>query len=616
MRHLFGGSPSDYAVERVGSQLLLRPESVGTVWDAVEDGSQITDLTDRAGSPVTVVTADSDGAVAFYGPDGVTVLYVDFGYGRRYVLTATDLGETLADFIADGGQPGGWATLDGTGTIPAEQLPPPVGDWSKHVASVAATPAEKARADYVCDGTADDVQIQAAIDAAKAAGGGSIVLSSGTFNLAARIVIEGADDVDVEIDIHLRGQGPKSTTLAAGPGLASAVHLSKVIRAHLSDFGVTVTGSSHGISSATTNGANSGHRSFWMSSFRNLQINGPWDGTHSGWGMHLGSPFRSVFTNIEMGGVGNGWRLYSEHADFNPGDCVITRTFVDSSGDNMTAYQVDSTTNTGVMNQIEFIMCEAIASGTGCTGIHITGTGGWGTTHTHWRGINLEDHDKLLWIEYGADSTFRFNHIQLRAAAGLTAFNFGANSFNNAVLSCGLLYAASSCTLYSDANTMEAAAPNRVENTRVYAETGATVTATGNPAGTTIRRGIIGGGAGTTTGIRHAPGALAAPNIVTLTDAATVATDASLGSHFRVTITANRALGAPTNPTDGQRALWEVTASGGARTLTPAGGAGGFAFGSDITALTATASGKTDLIGAIYSAPANAWRVVAYVKGY
>lgn len=104
---------------------------------------------------------------------------------------------------------------------------------------------------------------------------------------------------------------------------------------------------------------------------------------------------------------------------------------------------------------------------------------------------------------------------------------------------------------------------------------------------------------------------------VDLTDAATIATNAALGQLFRVTIATGRTLGAPTNPTDGQRATWAVTnSSGGAVTLALASGAGGFAFGSDITALSDIAAGKTDYIGAIYNSGANRWRVVAYTKGY
>ncbi len=46
----------------------------------------------------------------------------------------------------------------------------------------------KDRADFVCDGAADDVQIQAAIDALPV-GGGTVMLSEGTFNIAASVVV-------------------------------------------------------------------------------------------------------------------------------------------------------------------------------------------------------------------------------------------------------------------------------------------------------------------------------------------------------------------------------------------------------------------------------------------
>ncbi|KKL68611.1 hypothetical protein LCGC14_2123250 [marine sediment metagenome] len=54
------------------------------------------------------------------------------------------------------------------------------------VASSTASDLQRAQADYVCDGTADEVQIQYAIDALPA-GGGSVVLSEGTFTLAAQL---------------------------------------------------------------------------------------------------------------------------------------------------------------------------------------------------------------------------------------------------------------------------------------------------------------------------------------------------------------------------------------------------------------------------------------------
>lgn len=51
------------------------------------------------------------------------------------------------------------------------------------------------KGDYACDGTADDVQIQAAITATSSAGGGFVYLTAGTFNTAAPI--SGASNVTV-----------------------------------------------------------------------------------------------------------------------------------------------------------------------------------------------------------------------------------------------------------------------------------------------------------------------------------------------------------------------------------------------------------------------------------
>lgn len=99
---------------------------------------------------------------------------------------------------------------------------------------------------------------------------------------------------------------------------------------------------------------------------------------------------------------------------------------------------------------------------------------------------------------------------------------------------------------------------------------------------------------------------------VNLTDAATIATDASLCDHYRVTITADRTLGIPTNPTDAQRAIWEVTASGAQRQLTLTTGSSG-AF--ELTVGTSTPvvipSGKAAIIGAQYNTSRARWTVLA-----
>jgi hypothetical protein len=102
----------------------------------------------------------------------------------------------------------------------------------------------------------------------------------------------------------------------------------------------------------------------------------------------------------------------------------------------------------------------------------------------------------------------------------------------------------------------------------------------------------------------------------TLTDGATPALDASLGSVFRLSAAGDRTIAVPSNATSGQKIVIQHFASGGARTLALNSGAGGFRFGTDVTALTQTTSGKTDYIGCVYNATDSKWDVVAYVKGY
>lgn len=105
------------------------------------------------------------------------------------------------------------------------------------------------------------------------------------------------------------------------------------------------------------------------------------------------------------------------------------------------------------------------------------------------------------------------------------------------------------------------------------------------------------------------------PPPVTLTDAATIATNASLGNYFRVTLGGNRTLGNPTNPTDGQKIIWELIQDGtGSRTIT-LGSA--FALGTDISAVTlTTTASKRDFLGAVYNSTAAKWYVIAFTRGY
>lgn len=103
--------------------------------------------------------------------------------------------------------------------------------------------------------------------------------------------------------------------------------------------------------------------------------------------------------------------------------------------------------------------------------------------------------------------------------------------------------------------------------------------------------------------------------IVALTDGANIATDASLGNVFDVTLAGNRTLDNPTSPADGQRITYRVKQDAtGSRTL--AYGTK-FRFGSDVASPTlSTAAGKIDYLGFVYKLADDKWDCVAVSKGY
>lgn len=95
-----------------------------------------------------------------------------------------------------------------------------------------------------------------------------------------------------------------------------------------------------------------------------------------------------------------------------------------------------------------------------------------------------------------------------------------------------------------------------------------------------------------------------------LTDAANIATDASLSNNFTVTLAGNRNLSAPTNPTDKQKVVWEFKQDAtGNRTLTFDAI---FNFGVFPTLVLSGGANKKDYMGAIYDSVTSTWDVVAY----
>jgi hypothetical protein len=100
-----------------------------------------------------------------------------------------------------------------------------------------------------------------------------------------------------------------------------------------------------------------------------------------------------------------------------------------------------------------------------------------------------------------------------------------------------------------------------------------------------------------------------------LVDAATIAVDASLGNDFTVTLTADRTLGNPTNPVNGQKIMFVIRQDGtGSHTLALDTA---YRLGADITSVTlSTGANKTDYLGVRYNGTDSKWDVIAFVKGY
>lgn len=97
---------------------------------------------------------------------------------------------------------------------------------------------------------------------------------------------------------------------------------------------------------------------------------------------------------------------------------------------------------------------------------------------------------------------------------------------------------------------------------------------------------------------------------------ASIAIDASTGNFFRITAnTASWTLANPTNPTDGQKIIIEITQDGTGSRVVTFGTA--FNFNTGIgTPVLSTAAGKRDYLGLVYNGGAGKWDCLAFEPGY
>lgn len=467
-------------------------------------------------------------------------------------------------------------------------------------------------ANFEADGTDDHVQLLAA--RAALPDGGVVWCFPGEYNMGASITNEGDDTYDNGTQTIV-GSG-SSVTIFNFADDVDAITITSSARLVVKDISIKIGGSGSAFTSTIGAGTPELYEAFRESLFENIRVTiRAGADPHTGWAFDLGSAFRSRFCNVEIFNLHNGMRFFSEDVAFNPGDCTMDRVFIElDTATGSIGLQLDSTTGNGSMNQMTFNMVELIDAAAGGTAVQLIGDGVGGSNHHLFTGINIEQFETILDVQYGTGNRFDFNYIETRA--GGTFFKFGANASGNHIRHVGMLMVADkTCVIIDDSNEW-AENPNTLEDAYIAVDTGGVATV--DITDTTRILNMRGYNDGTLAPELR-PDAYAWEKLPrTLTDAATIATNASLGNYFRVTLGGNRTLGAPTKPRDGQKVTWEFLQDGtGSRTLTLATGAGGFIFGTDFTSITlTTTAAKRDLLGAIYNEALDRWLVVAFLKGF
>lgn len=174
-------------------------------------------------------------------------------------------------------------------------------------------------ADYYCDGTDDDVQIQAAINAVATAGGGVVFLRAGTY------VLGGLLTVTNQADVSIVGEGKGITIIQAEQDLVTGVIIT--VSGTSTNFRIsnlTIDGNS----SVQTTTEHSGINIIANSAFiENVEIKNLKDLTFYGLGVYLDGDY-SIVSNASFSGCESGG-LY---IDSNSNYCLIENSISTNSG--------------------------------------------------------------------------------------------------------------------------------------------------------------------------------------------------------------------------------------------------------------------------------------------
>lgn len=526
-RHQFGGALADWVyLEDDGDRPVLQGAVPLTFWDARESGAQHTDLTaDLAGTvPLTsvVTSAGDDGyrigvIPIFYGPDGVTEMWASADLGERGLIPANDLGPlvtgalqkstvtTKGDVLVASssaviarlpvGANGTVLTADSAQTSGVRWASPGGGGGGVATTSdilwVAASdaPSQFSDAPYVCDGTADQVEIQTALNNVL---GLRVGLSPGAFNLTAPVNMYGADDSAVPAAKYLQGSGMYATTLVLASGQTGAIFCGKVVTPYISDLAIEVVGNSHGIyaNGSATGAANL--RSFVGGAFERLSVLGPGSGNNTGWGMTLGSGIQYSVSDVQITGMTNGVRVLNESSTFHAQGARFNRVTVDLTGNSGIGFQVSSPS--GGANQISFDTCHAVIASASTSTVGWSFTGAGATSGVRVRNSTCEVFDTAVSI---AATAFDID-VDLSHANVPTGGTFATVAGYASRIRVGRLYIPVSATVTAVNETNAYALKPNMFDIDLYADTSSTVSATFTTG--VLVRGVV-DGAGTVTGL-------------------------------------------------------------------------------------------------------------------
>jgi hypothetical protein len=102
----------------------------------------------------------------------------------------------------------------------------------------------------------------------------------------------------------------------------------------------------------------------------------------------------------------------------------------------------------------------------------------------------------------------------------------------------------------------------------------------------------------------------------TITWGSTISPDASAASTFSISIAGTTTINGPSNPTDGQKVIFQLIYGGTGHTVTFATGSGNFKFGTTVPSYPAGSINTVDYIGAIYYSSSSVWHVVSLSQGF